>query len=158
MGHWYYGENGQQLGPMDESAIRTAMSDGRVTPQTLVWRDGMPNWQPLAQVPELSGSYLAPAAGYGAPYSSYSAYGPGAGATSGLAITSMICGIVGLVTCLIPIGIPAVICGHMALNQINNSPVPLGGRGMAMSGLIMGYIQVILMVVIAIGLVMSTFA
>ena len=48
---------------MDESAIRTAMSDGRVTPQTLVWREGMPNWQPLAQVPELSGSYLAPAAG-----------------------------------------------------------------------------------------------
>ena len=38
--------------------------------------------------------------------------------TSGLAIASLVCGIMGLVTCLFLPGIPAVICGHMALSRM----------------------------------------
>jgi hypothetical protein len=63
-----------------------------------------------------------------------------------LAIASMICGIVGYLTCYFVgiLGIPAVICGHMAIQRINQSPYPVGGRGMAISGLILGYLGILI--------------
>ena len=63
--------------------------------------------------------------------------------TSGLAIASLICGIVAIVSCTFVTGIPAVICGHMALTQIRNSPMPMGGQGMAMAGLVTGYLALL---------------
>jgi hypothetical protein len=60
--------------------------------------------------------------------------------TNGLAIASLIMGILALV-CLGPLaGIPGVICGHMALGRIKLSGQ--GGRGMAIAGLVMGYIGI----------------
>jgi len=159
MGHWYFGENGQQVGPVDEGSIRGAIQQGRVNLQTMVWREGMPDWLPLAQVPELSGQAVVPAgypaAPYAPPNSPYQPYPQNFAPTSGNAIASMVCGILGLVTCFIILGIPAVICGHLALKQINESALPMGGRGMAISGLVMGYIQVISCVV---GIVLVIFA
>ncbi|MGN7949890.1 DUF4190 domain-containing protein [Microbacterium sp. 22215] len=74
---------------------------------------------------------------------------------SGLAITSLICGIAGLVLfwAVIPMvaSIVAVITGHMALRQTKNNPA-IGGRGLAFAGLIMGYIMV---AVLAITIVMT---
>ncbi|MBW8763845.1 MAG: DUF4190 domain-containing protein [Microbacterium sp.] len=68
---------------------------------------------------------------------------------SGLAITSLICGIAGLVLfwLWLPVvaSVVAVITGHMGLKQTKNNPA-LGGRGMAIGGLITGYIGVGLMV------------
>lgn len=39
-------------------------------------------------------------------------------------------------------GIPAVILGHMALNEINASGGMQGGRGMAITGLVLGYLSI----------------
>jgi len=62
--------------------------------------------------------------------------------TSGLAITSLVCGLAGLILSwmVFPIlaSIAAVITGHMALGQTRKDP-SLGGRGMAIAGLILGY-------------------
>lgn len=147
MGHWYFGENGQQIGPVDEASIRASIQQGRVNLQTLVWREGMAEWLPLYQVQELSGQPVVPAgypaSPYAPPTAPYQGYAQNFAPTSGNAIASMVCGILGLITCFIFLGIPAVICGHLALKQINNSPLPMGGRGMAISGLVMGYIQII---------------
>jgi hypothetical protein len=64
---------------------------------------------------------------------------------SGLALASMILGICGIVLCLGPLaGIPAVICGHMAQSRIKQSGGALGGLGMATTGLITGYISILL--------------
>lgn len=146
MVQWYYGENGQQAGPIDEGAFRQAILEGRVGPQTLVWREGMPSWVPLAQVQELAPQTphpVSPGAYPHTPYTPVPGYGQSYAPTSGMAITSMVCGIAGLVTCLIFLGIPAVICGHLALNQINDSALPMNGKGMAISGLVMGYLQIL---------------
>ena len=147
MAHWYYGENGSQVGPLDENAIRAAIGEGRVNQQTLVWREGMASWLPLSGVPELSSS--APVYGPpGTPVYYGPTSGPVAGRTSGLAVASMVCGIVAWVSCLVLFGLPAiaaVIFGHIALGTIKNSPIPLGGRGMAISGLIMGYLMILTM-------------
>jgi len=65
----------------------------------------------------------------------------GGGKTNGLAIASLIMGILALI-CVGPLaGIPGVICGHMALGRIKLSGQ--GGRGMAIAGLVMGYIGII---------------
>ena len=62
----------------------------------------------------------------------------------GLATWSLVLGILALVLC--PIGllfaIPAVICGHKALGRIKLSGGTMQGGGMAITGLIMGYVGV----------------
>lgn len=69
---------------------------------------------------------------------------------SGLAITSLICGLAGLVLFWLfaPViaSIVAVITGHMALKQIKANPM-LAGRGLAITGLITGYVGLGLLVI-----------
>ena len=68
----------------------------------------------------------------GAPY-----VPPREAGTSGLAVASMVLGILWLWW----IGsVLAVIFGHVALGQISHSNGRLGGRGMAIAGLVLGYI------------------
>ena len=56
--------------------------------------------------------------------------------TSGKAIASLICG---LLFFLLPSAIVAVIMGHLSLSDIRRSAGRLGGRGMAIAGLVLGY-------------------
>lgn len=101
--------------------------------------------------------YAASAPGQpGAGYPSYGATAyPAPRPASGLAITSLICGIAGVVLfwAVVPLlaSIVAVITGHMALRQTKQNPA-IGGRGMAFAGLIMGYIMVGFLVI---GIVMT---
>lgn len=63
--------------------------------------------------------------------------------TSGLAVASMVLGIVGALGGWCAFGIPcllAVIFGHVALLQMKASP--MAGRGMAIAGLVLGYVFV----------------
>ena len=144
MSQWYYGSSAGQHGPVDENELRAMIASGGVGPQTLVWREGMSDWVPLQGVPEFGLSQPVP---YQAPYGGAPGYYPGNPVqNSGLAIASMVCGIAGYLTCYFVgiLGIPAVICGHMALSRINSSPVPLAGRGMAIAGLILGYLGILI--------------
>lgn len=43
---WYYADAGRQVGPIEENALDDLVRAGVVRDDTLVWRDGMPNWQP----------------------------------------------------------------------------------------------------------------
>lgn len=72
--------------------------------------------------------------------------------TSRLAIWSLVCGILGLLVSLACLGplfaIPAVICGHMGYSRIGRAPEELSGQGMALGGLITGYITIAASVVL----------
>ena len=48
---WTDDEGVQRLLGADE--LRSALTDGRLKPATLVWRRGMPSWIPAKDVPEL---------------------------------------------------------------------------------------------------------
>src|SRR5215467_5124195 len=61
--------------------------------------------------------------------------------TSGKAIASMILGILSLFFSII-VGIPAIILGHLSLSQVKKSGGRISGEGMAMTGLILGYVSV----------------
>lgn len=52
--------NGQQYGPYDYKTLKTFVPTRQLTPQTLVWQQGMAAWTPAGQVPELAGLF-APA-------------------------------------------------------------------------------------------------
>ncbi|WP_176697227.1 DUF4190 domain-containing protein [Microbacterium sp. 3J1] len=80
---------------------------------------------------------------------------PAARPASGLAITSLVCGIAGVVfgTFLFWLVLPflasvvAIITGHLALRRTKADPT-VGGRGLAFAGLIMGYVMVAIQLII----------
>ena len=66
--------------------------------------------------------------------------GPGtAEKTSGMAIASLIFGMLFL---FFPLPILAVVFGHVSLSQIKKSAGRLGGRGLAITGLVLGYLGI----------------
>jgi len=66
---------------------------------------------------------------------------------SGLAIWSLVLGILSLTCFYLFSAIPAVICGHMAYSRINRSGGTLTGSGLALAGLITGYMGIALSVI-----------
>ncbi|WP_116199232.1 SPFH domain-containing protein [Amycolatopsis circi] len=56
---WFIGANGQQLGPFDRSGLGQQISSGALGQDTLVWKAGMAQWTPAAQVPEVSALFGA---------------------------------------------------------------------------------------------------
>src|SRR5215469_9258180 len=62
--------------------------------------------------------------------------------TSQLAVWSLTLGILSLTCCSIISAVPGVICGHTAINRINSSNGGLGGKGLAIAGLITGYLGI----------------
>jgi len=46
---WYYADGGQQRGPVTDDELSALLATGAITPDTLVWREGMPGWEPLSK-------------------------------------------------------------------------------------------------------------
>ncbi|MBX3179733.1 MAG: DUF4190 domain-containing protein [Candidatus Hydrogenedentes bacterium] len=74
---------------------------------------------------------------------------PGASAprTSGLAIASLVLGILSLFLTILT-SIPAIICGILALTRISSSRGQLAGRGLAISGIVTGVLFALLLPVV----------
>lgn len=68
---------------------------------------------------------------------------------NGLAIASLVCGILSIVLLGIFTAIPAVICGHMSRGQLKRDPDQYnsGSNGMALAGIITGYVTIVLTVI-----------
>jgi len=71
--------------------------------------------------------------------------------TDGFAITSMVLGIIAVITCYfgIILGTVAVVFGHLSIKKIRKNP-NLGGKGMAIAGLVCGYIGIAITLVFGI--------
>ncbi|WP_309128479.1 DUF4190 domain-containing protein [Microbacterium sp.] len=81
--------------------------------------------------------------------------------SSGLAIAALVCGVAGFVlspailfiVAPVLVSIAAIVLGHLALSQLKKRP-ELGGKGIAITGLVLGYIPVaisVLLLVLALG-------
>lgn len=58
---WYYVNNGQSVGPVEEGALVEMARTGQLRPETLVWNESMgPDWQPAEKIPILAAS-MSPA-------------------------------------------------------------------------------------------------
>ena len=52
---WYYAENNERRGPIDDAAFQGLVANGTVRPDTLVWQEGMADWKPYGQVAGVAG-------------------------------------------------------------------------------------------------------
>ena len=66
--------------------------------------------------------------------------------TPGIAIASLVCGILSWVCLGLLAAIPAVITGHLALGKIKRAAGALAGRGLALAGLILGYTSIVVQI------------
>src|ERR1700742_1547131 len=60
---WFYAAQGQQQGPFAEAQFRNLIARNTVTPDTLVWTDGMSGWQRCGDIPGLMGGRSGPPVG-----------------------------------------------------------------------------------------------
>jgi Co/Zn/Cd efflux system component len=65
-----------------------------------------------------------------------------AGTVSGLAVASLVCGILAFFVFGIVLGILAIIFGGVALSKIRKNP-EVSGRGMAIAGLVLGIVATV---------------
>ncbi|WP_240126077.1 DUF4190 domain-containing protein [Thermomonas alba] len=74
--------------------------------------------------------------------------------TSALAVVSLISGILGWT--LLPFlgSVVAIVCGHLARAEIRRSPQTLEGDGLAIAGLVMGYLVIGLALLALIGAIL----
>jgi hypothetical protein len=167
MADWFYGKDNTQHGPVSDLEIRNLISTGQIDPATIIWREGMTDWLPLSDVPEFQptagasgtpGDQVAGATPYATPQT-YAGQPPYQGTipTDGLSIASLVCGIFAIISCYIwgVFGLPAVICGHMSLKKINTSPTPIAGKGMAIAGLVTGYIGIVFQLLAIVGIIFA---
>ena len=48
--NWFYANAGQQAGPVNDDEFNRLIGAGDIQPSTLVWHEGMANWEPLSKV------------------------------------------------------------------------------------------------------------
>ncbi len=57
---WYYQQGTERKGPVDEATIRSLISGGVISIDTLVWTEGMPGWVALQQTSLAAGMPVPP--------------------------------------------------------------------------------------------------
>lgn len=125
------GGDGQQYGPVPDTELRQWIATGRINAQSPAKIEGDAEFRPLSAFPEFADA-LAPLAG------SSSTPPPLAVApakTSGLAVTSLVFGILGVFTCGLT-ALVGLILGIIAMSKVKNSGGKLNGNGIALAGII----------------------
>jgi hypothetical protein len=158
---------GAMYGPANVGALRQWIAEGRITAQMQVALQGTQDYRIAGEMPELADAFagsaqLAPTTVQGTvvdqpagPYGS--AYGGAGNApafngplyvkSSSLAVSAMVCGIVGILVCPL-LAFFAVIMGHIARGQIRRQPERYDGAGMALAGMILGYVVIAIWLVV----------
>jgi uncharacterized RDD family membrane protein YckC len=47
--NWYYADHGQQMGPITDEQLSQLFQAGKINVDTLLWREGLPDWMPYRQ-------------------------------------------------------------------------------------------------------------
>ena len=136
------GADGKQYGPASLEQMRKWIAESRVNAQTRVQEVGAGEWKTAAEFPEFGfqdavGTPAAVAASAPQPEATQPSE-----PQKGLAITSLVLGLLSFLTCFVT-GIPAIICGHIALGRARRAPAQHGGSGLATAGLVLGYLSLL---------------
>ena len=158
---WFYGRDGAQHGPITDADLHRLAQTGELRPADLVWRDGMPQWQPAQEVPGLFpdlplGPPPLPTPGSSLPYAGPTHRPPpppGIGDDAGMrmllpvgrsfwAIAAGYCGLLSLLCWIL--GPAAILCGVMALRDMKLHP-ERHGMGRVWTGFILGGIGTLIL-------------
>jgi prepilin-type processing-associated H-X9-DG protein len=129
------GADQKEYGPVSADQVRQWIAQGRANGQTKMQAAGSPDWKPLADFPEFADAFRPAASPAGQPASAAVFSPPSPAKTSGMAITSLVLGCLGLLTCGIT-SLVGLVLGIIALVRINKSNGQLGGQGIALAGTI----------------------
>ena len=152
------GADQKEYGPVSPDQVREWIAQGRANAQTKLQAAGSADWKPLAEFPEFAGA-LRQAASSGSPSPLPSAGIPTAVApprTSGLAVTSLVLGILGLLSCGLT-ALVGLVLGFVALSRIKHSNGQLGGQGLAMAGTIVSA-ACLLLIPVPVGMLLPALA
>ena len=125
------GADGREYGPITDEQLRQWITQGRANAQTKVKPEGAADWQTVDSLPEFAADLPAPSS---APAPLSAAPAPPA-KTSGMAITALVLGILGPVSCGLT-ALVGLVLGLISMNKIKESGGQLGGRGIALAGTI----------------------
>ncbi len=133
----YIARNGQRLGPYSVEEVNRQLASGAISSNDQAWYEGAAAWAPLTSIP---GVILPGATGGAVAAAGGSAMPPTAARNEPLAVWALVAGILGF--CCIPASIAAIVLGHMSLSRLGKTP-GLGGRGLALTGLVLGYVSLV---------------
>lgn len=178
--NWYYAKNGHQNGPLPTEDMIDRIAMGEIAQTDLAWCEGMGDWLPVAEIPQLKveapvkgesqaapvsatdpSPYRAPSAAP-APAPVSQQMMPGQPVSQGLAIGSLVCGILSLIGCCVwpiagPLALVAIVLGFVTLSKVKANPAAFGGKGMAKAGLITGFLGLLgVVVIVGAGIWMSS--
>lgn len=144
----YLARGEQKLGTFSLEEVQARLVSGELRGTDLAWAEGRAEWSPLAAFP---GIVVAPATP--PPLNSPAVPPPLQRMPpllnpppSGLAITSLVCGILSVTLLPLLTSIPAIVCGHVAQARIKRAAGTIGGGGMAFAGMLIGYLSFALMI------------
>jgi len=133
------GADHKQYGSVTTENIGRWIAEGRLNAQSLLKAEGEAEFRPLETFSEFSELLAAKAAALTPPPLPAETAAGASTKTSGLAIASLVLGIVGIATCGLTLLVTApvgLVLGLVAMNKIGKSQGQLGGRGLALAGLI----------------------
>jgi hypothetical protein len=145
------GADGKEYGPISAEQIRQWLKEGRVNSQTQIKSADATDWHTLAALPEFAAELASrpPVP----PLSLPTAAAPPK--TSGLAITSLVLGVLGFCGVTAVVGL---ILGIVALIKINRSQGRLTGNGFAIAGICVSGFMLLLAVPIMAAMLLPALA
>jgi hypothetical protein len=150
------GGDQKEYGPVSADEVRLWITQRRLQGTSLARAEGTTDWKPLSLLPEFSSTLASvmPAAAIPAQVA------PQASSNNGMAVMGLICGIAAWpATCCcygFPFNVLGIVFSAIALAQLRHSHGAPGGRGMAMAGLVLSFVQLaLLMALVAFGVAVS---
>ena len=138
------GADGKEYGPVSVEQLLEWVTQGRVSKTTKVKGETDSEWQTLETLPDFAGIMASPPPLLAGTPAATTATPP----TSGLAISSLVLGILGLFSC----GATAVIgliFGIISFSKIKKSQGRLSGSGLAIAGIVVSAIFILMLPVFA---------
>lgn len=126
------GADQKEYGPVSADQLRQWVAQGRAGRQTRVQAEGATDWKPLSEFADFADAFNAASTPAMPP--PLSAPPPVAAKTSGMAITSLVLGVLGVISCGLT-SLVGLVLGIVALKNINRSQGQLSGSGLAIAGI-----------------------
>ncbi len=140
------GKDGKEYGPVSVEQIVSWIKQGRLDAQSPVKPAEATEWATLGALPQfrealVPAPVLPPVPGVPAP-------GAASARLSGLAIASLVLGILGLFSVALT-AIPGLVLGIIALIKIQKSPAKLSGSGLAIAGICVSGVMLLMIPIMA---------
>ena len=138
--YFIIGGDGKEYGPVPAAELRQWVQDKRVNAQTRMRAETSTDWTTAGQIPEVAAMFSAtPPPLPAAPVAE--------SRLSGLAVTSLVLGVLGLACGLT--ALPGLIIGIIALVKISKSRGALRGHGLALAGTIVSGVLLLFIPIMA---------